>query len=120
MPQGTNANGPAAFANVLITAQPERITAGGIVLLTAGSRRTKARSRSAGSVEGPVRLAEHDTRIALLGAITVTGGLVTLGTDGNQIRGDPGHHPVDRRLLAGRHPIDQGGPGRRGQRRAPH
>jgi hypothetical protein len=86
MPQATNANGPAAFTNVLVTAQPERITVGGIVLLTAKPPPDEGLFTVSWSVEGPVRLSEHDTRIALLGATTVTGGKVTLRQGENQLR----------------------------------
>jgi hypothetical protein len=63
-----------------VTAHPQRITAGGIVLLVA--RPPEAGTYDAEwTVEGPVRLSQPDTRVALLGATTVTGRRVTLTAD---------------------------------------
>ena len=42
MSHATNANGPAAYTNVPVDAQPQQITAGGIVVVTAELASTKA------------------------------------------------------------------------------
>ncbi|MDA0160877.1 hypothetical protein OM076_11425 [Solirubrobacter ginsenosidimutans] len=71
-----------------ITAQPPRIAAGGIVLLTATVPACEAGDYTVEwIVEGPTRPPDQAARIALLGATTVTGGKVTLGdTGGDEIR----------------------------------
>lgn len=55
-----------------IDARPSRVSAGGIVLLTANIA-AAGRYKVDWIVQGPVQLTKHDTRIALLGATTVTG-----------------------------------------------
>ena len=77
----TNANNPPTYGEVDVRAHPDRITAGGIVLLTARPPAVSGRFRVRWIVEGPVRLSERDTGIALLGATTVNGGELDL-TDG--------------------------------------
>jgi hypothetical protein len=70
-----------------ITAQPDRITAGGIVLLTAEVPSCESGDYTIDwTVEGPVRLPDRDARIALLGATTVTGELKLGGDGGEEIR----------------------------------
>ena len=59
------ANGPAATATIDVDAQPTRITAGGIVLLTAEPPADRpARSTSSGPSRDRCRCRRHDTRIA--------------------------------------------------------
>jgi hypothetical protein len=84
MSSTTNASGAVAYGAVTITAQPDRITAGGIVLLTAELQPGEGRYGVEWIVQGPVPLSAGDTRIALLGATTVTGQQVTL-ENGSQI-----------------------------------
>jgi hypothetical protein len=84
MSSSTSASGSVAYSAVTITAQPDRITAGGIVLLTAELGPGEGTYEVKWVVEGPAQLSVDDTRIALLGATTVTGQQVTLG-NGSQI-----------------------------------
>lgn len=68
-----------------ITAQPGRIAAGGIVLLTATIPACEESTYTVEwTVEGPVRLSRDHARVALLGATTVTGGGVPLRGDGSE------------------------------------
>jgi hypothetical protein len=68
--------------NVDITAQPDRIAGGGIVVLAVDDLPlVDATYDTEWEVRGPTELAAHDTRIALLGATTVTGHRVTLSSD---------------------------------------
>src|SRR5690242_16977488 len=82
--EAINASGREGYPNLELTARPERITAGGIVLLT-----LIAPDPGTYTVEwvvsGPVPTSKADTRIALLGATTVTGGLVRVTDDDNPI-----------------------------------
>jgi hypothetical protein len=81
MSDPTNALGPAGDnPDLTITAQPEQIAAGGIVLLTASLPEGDGKYAVRWIVVGPVQLSEHDARIALLGATTVTGDEVTLSS----------------------------------------
>jgi hypothetical protein len=74
MSSSTNAGDPAAYSRDLtVEAHPNRITAGGIVLLTADLPPREGTFTVTWTVLGPVRLSERDTRITLLGATTVTG-----------------------------------------------
>jgi hypothetical protein len=84
----TRADGPDAFTEITLSAQPDRIAAGGIVLLTAELPPRARGTFSVGwGVTGPVRLSEHDTRIALLGTTTVAGNQVILPLPpGSQLR----------------------------------
>lgn len=61
-----------------IAAQPDKIAAGGIVLLTVDLEAFSydATYNSTWDVIGPTELSANDTRVALLGATTVTGGRV--------------------------------------------
>jgi hypothetical protein len=86
MSHATNAQGREAWTDVHLTAQPQRITAGGIVVLTAELPELEYPFTVNWFVRGPVRLSEDDTRIALLGATTVAGGEVTLQNGETQIR----------------------------------
>jgi hypothetical protein len=61
-----------------LTAQPNRTTAGGIVLLEAVLPTGHRTYRVVWTVTGPVRPTAQDTRIALLGATSVIGDRVTL------------------------------------------
>lgn len=79
----TNAMGLAAYSKDFdVEVQPPRLTNGGIAVITA-----EVAGAADGTyvarwiVEGPVPLSEEDTRIALLGATTVTGGQVVLSSD---------------------------------------
>jgi hypothetical protein len=90
----TNANNPPTYGEVDVRAHPDRITAGGIVLLTARPPEVTGRFRIRWIVEGPVRLSERDIRIALLGTTTVAGGEVELD-NGVVVPADRG--PDDRR-----------------------
>jgi hypothetical protein len=75
----TRANGPDAFTQMInLTPQPDRLHAGGVVRLTADMPPTEGTFTVGWTVTGPVRLSEHDTRIALLGTTTVAGNQVTL------------------------------------------
>jgi len=68
-----------------ITAQPPRISVGGIVLLIASiSACDEGDYAVEWTVEGPVRLSRDDARVALLGATTVTGRTFALGGDGSE------------------------------------
>lgn len=71
----------AAKTDIYLTAQPDRITAGGIVLLVATLPLGTGTYRVVWTVSGPVRLTAKDTRIALLGATSVTDDKVTLDSD---------------------------------------
>jgi hypothetical protein len=84
MSNTTSASGSMASSAVTVTAYPERITAGGIVLLTAELGPGRGTYEVEWMVVGPVPLSADDTRIALLGATTVTGPEVVL-TNGSQI-----------------------------------
>jgi hypothetical protein len=87
MSNGINANGPEAYREITVTAQPERISVGGTVLLTAQvPQNTQGRFTVEWTVEGPVHLSLHDTRVALLGATTVKAHEVNLPEDGYQFR----------------------------------
>jgi hypothetical protein len=79
-----NVNGPEGDPVIHVTAQPTRIAAGGIVLLTAETR-LEGTFDVEWSVLGPVPLSAQDTRIALLGATTVTTGPLTLPDGGGRI-----------------------------------
>ena len=82
-----DANGPEAYPEITVTAQPQRISIGGTVLLTAQvPQHVEGRFTVNWTVEGPVQLSMHDTRVALLGAATVTGRAVELPEDGYQLR----------------------------------
>jgi hypothetical protein len=91
----TNANNPPTYSEVDVRAYPDRITAGGIVLLTARPPDVTGTFRIRWSVEGPVRLSERDIQIALLGTTTVAGGEVELD-DGVVVRGDRDRGDRDR------------------------
>jgi hypothetical protein len=80
----TNVHGPEGYPPIDVKAQPERIAAGGIVLLTAETQLQDTFTVE-WFVRGPVPLSAQDTRIALLGATTVTAGVLTLENDPNQI-----------------------------------
>lgn len=80
----TSVNGPAGYPQIVVEAQPERIAASGIVLLTAETQ-AQGMFTVEWTVRGPVPLSAQDTRIALLGATTVTAGVLTLGAGGNRI-----------------------------------
>jgi hypothetical protein len=80
----TSVNGPAGYPQIVVEAQPERIAAGGIVLLTAETQ-AQGMFTVEWTVRGPAPLSAQDTRIALLGATTVTAGVLTLGAGGNRI-----------------------------------
>jgi hypothetical protein len=67
---------------LVLEAQPDRVTAGGIVLLTAKVQEITGSYTVTWDVEGPVHLSQNDIRVALLGAASVTGGPVQL--DGTQ------------------------------------
>jgi hypothetical protein len=86
MSSTTSASGSVAYSAVTVTAQPDRITAGGIVLLTAELRPGEGTYALEWMVVGPVPLSADDTRIALLGATTVTGQEVTLENGSQTIR----------------------------------
>jgi hypothetical protein len=64
-------------------ARPNRITAGGIVLLEATLPRGDDTYRVVWTVTGPVRLSAQDTRIALLGTTSVKDDRVTLDRRNN-------------------------------------
>jgi hypothetical protein len=85
MSNTTNANGPAGYPDVNVSRQPERIAAGGIVLLMAEPQAVEGTFRVEWRVWGPATLSSDDTRIALLGATSVTAGEMTLA-EGDQIR----------------------------------
>jgi hypothetical protein len=76
----TNPRGSAGDVDTL-TALPSRITAGGVVLLTAELMPQGATYDVTWTVTGPVRLTAQDTQIALLGATTVTGDQVALPSE---------------------------------------
>jgi hypothetical protein len=80
MSSTTDANSAAAYHQATVTPHPDRITAGGIVLLTAELPPADGTFRVEWTVEGPVQLSARDTRIALLGATTVTGPEITLSS----------------------------------------
>jgi hypothetical protein len=86
MSSTTSASGSVAYGAVTVTAQPARITAGGIVLLTAELRPGEGTYAVEWMVVGPAPLSADDTRIALLGATTVTGPEVTLENGSQTIR----------------------------------
>jgi hypothetical protein len=87
MSTATSVNGPDGYPEVTVTAQPTRIAAGGIVLLTAEPRDAiQGDFTVEWMVRGPVPLSREDARIALLGATTVTGGVVHFEPAQNQIR----------------------------------
>lgn len=71
---------------VTVTAQPDRISGGGIILVTASTSELVGRFTVAWEVEGPVHLSRDDTRVALLGLASVTGGPVDLDPEHNTIR----------------------------------
>jgi hypothetical protein len=72
---------------VAVTAQPERITSGGIVLLIADQPPAGGRFTVTWRLQGPTQLSENDTTIALLGTTTVTGDQIDLQEgEGRQIR----------------------------------
>jgi hypothetical protein len=91
----TNANNPPTYGEVDVHAHPDRITAGGIVLVTARPPMVSGRFRIRWIVEGPVRLSERDTEIALLGTTTVAGGEIELD-EGFLARGDRDRDDRDR------------------------
>jgi hypothetical protein len=66
-----------------LTARPNQITAGGIVLLEATLPEGEGTYRVVWKVTGPVRLSAKDTRIALLGTTSVADDRVTLDEDHN-------------------------------------
>jgi hypothetical protein len=78
--------------DICITAEPDRITVGGTVLLIADPPTIPERGifDVEWSVVGPVRVSRHDTPITLLGTTTVTGNRVEL----------PGHPEPPPRLRA--------------------
>jgi hypothetical protein len=87
MSSPTNVSGPAAFnREVTLTPHPKRIAAGGIVLLTAELPSGDGTYEVTWTVEGPIQLSQQDTRVALLGATTVTGNTVDLATTDSPIR----------------------------------
>jgi hypothetical protein len=67
----TDSNSRDVSSSCEVTAHPQETTAGGIVLIVARPENGTYRVRW--RVIGPVRLSAQDTRIALLGATTVTG-----------------------------------------------
>jgi hypothetical protein len=71
--------------SVTVTAEPKRITVGGIVQLSATISAPGQDPGTSYDVEwyvvGPVRVPRHDTPISLLGTTTVTGNQVVLKTD---------------------------------------
>jgi hypothetical protein len=70
-----------------VDARPLRVSAGGIVLVTANIPPGDGKYKVEWIVEGPVQLTKHDTRIALLGATTVTGDELQLEADrGKELR----------------------------------
>jgi hypothetical protein len=69
------------YDDLTVTAQPERITSGGIVRLQAELPQRDDKFAVEWIVTGPTQLSTHDRRIALLGATTVTGDEVTLTDD---------------------------------------
>jgi hypothetical protein len=75
----------AEHTDVELTAQPNQITAGGIVLLIATTDLTGTFDVT-WTIEGPVVLSDRESTIALLGATTVTGNQITLEGVENQIR----------------------------------
>jgi hypothetical protein len=84
MSSPTNVSGPAAFTDDFdFTAHPDRITVGGIVLLTATIPQGEGTYAVEWTVTGPVHLSQQDTRITLLGATTVTGDTVNLSSVGS-------------------------------------
>jgi hypothetical protein len=83
----TNVSSPAFTGGLDLTAHPDRITVGGIVLLTAKLPRSGDTFAVEWTVTGPAKLSAQDTRVALLGATTVTGDAVTSSsTDDTLIR----------------------------------
>jgi hypothetical protein len=91
----TNVNDRHTYGEVDVHAHPGQITAGGIVLLTARPPEISGTFRVRWIVEGPVRLPEPDTGIALLGATTVAGGEVHLD-DGELGEGERARERTDR------------------------
>src|SRR3954467_15180891 len=85
-----------------VDVQPPRLTSGGIAVVTAEVAVTASMASADEPrwyaanwvVEGPVRLSEEDTRIALLGATTVTGGRVDLSKHPTTIRPPPAPTPI--------------------------
>jgi len=87
MSHAINANGPEAYREITVTAQPKRISVGGTVLLTAQvPEHVRGKFTVEWTVEGPVQLSAQDTRVVLLGATTVTGCEVCLPQDRDQLR----------------------------------
>lgn len=89
MSSETIANDRRTGGEVDLVAHPDRITAGGIVLLTATLPLSDKKEGDdvydvAWTVEGPVQLSEQDTRIVLLGATTVVGNRTTLSSKHKQ------------------------------------
>jgi hypothetical protein len=78
MTEMTTAGGSTGGSTYTITAHPSRVTAGGIVLLVADTPCVKALYDVRWKVDGPVVLSGQKSRIALLGATTVTGTPVDL------------------------------------------
>jgi hypothetical protein len=78
-----NAIGLAAYSNdFTLDVQPPLLTNGGIAVVTADvSPAVDGTYAVEWIVEGPVPLSADDTRIALLGATTVTGGQIELSSD---------------------------------------
>ena len=74
----TNAQGQPDDWHFHITAQPPRIAGGGVVQLSAELPAYGATYDAEWTVTGPVQLTADDTRIALLGATTITGTKVRL------------------------------------------
>lgn len=87
MTSSTNAMGRAGNSkDVVVTATPDRITAGGVVVVTADLPDVDGTYDVEWTVEGPVELSEEETRVVLLGATTVTGDQVTLSSDDEPMR----------------------------------
>ena len=77
------AHNPGLVANsddLDVDAQPGRVTAGGIVVVTALPD-VNGTYTVTWTVEGPVRLSDNDTRIALLGSATIDGEPMILADD---------------------------------------
>jgi hypothetical protein len=107
----TNANNPPTYNEVDVRAYPTKITAGGIVLLTARPPEITGTFQVRWTVVGPVRLSEGDIHIALLGTTTTVAGEIELdnGTvvraeqrreDSDQEDGDVIQATLDTRPLA--------------------
>jgi hypothetical protein len=75
----TTANATTGGTDICITAEPDRITVGGTVLLIADPQTIPGGIFDVEwYVVGPVRMSRHDTPISLLGTTTVTGNRVEL------------------------------------------